>query len=80
MSKDKTKINYCLYTLLATVFYSFVGFFNSIYYYKKIKRDKEQKLLREIVKFSMSNHKMKFTPTGRKLVGVLSGKSSDNSQ
>ena len=56
MSKGKKISNYYLYTKLATVFSSFLNLFNSVYYYRKRKRGKEQKLLREIVKFSMSNH------------------------
>jgi hypothetical protein len=66
--------------MLATVFTSFLNLFNSIYYYRKIKREKEKKILRDIMIFSMSNHKIKFTPSNQTLVGVLSGKPSNNSQ
>ena len=40
MSKDKAKINYCLYTLLATVFYSIKVFLFNIRYLFKHRLDR----------------------------------------
>ena len=56
MSKGRKISNYYLYTKLATVFSSLFNLFNSVYYYRKIKREKEKKILRDIMIFSMSNH------------------------